>query len=160
MHLKQLRPSGLVSVQKPAFAVLVSLFFLNVAYAQNNDVPTGQGKLTIYQAVEVDTLLNRISDANTPKSTLKGFRIQIYSGSSRVDANKVRADFLDTYTGEKIYFDYKQPYYKVRIGDYRNKIEAQKLYQALLLDTRFSGVLIVPDEINFPELKTNNQPNE
>jgi len=46
----------------------------------------------------------------------------------------------------------------VRVGDYRTKLEAQKMYQALLLDNRFKGVLIVPDDINFPDLKSSEKP--
>ena len=111
-------------------------------------------KLTVYKDPLLDTFVSRIYYSNYPKQIIKGYRVQIYSGSNRIDANKVKSDFLDAYLGEKIYFDYKQPYYKVRIGDYRTKLEAQKMYQLLLLDTRFKGVLIVPEDINFPELKS------
>jgi hypothetical protein len=136
-----------------AIFIILTLGYIPVgSFAQKPEEPRS-GKLTIYQPAEVDTLLSRVYFSNTPKSALKGFRVQIYSGSNRIDANKIKADFLETYFGEKIYFDYKQPYYKVRIGDYRTKAEAQKMYQMLLLDPRFNGVLIVPDEINFPELK-------
>jgi hypothetical protein len=142
------------------FGVWLCCFVTTSTLAQTDSASRGPGQLIIYQVAEVDTLLNRIYYANSPKPTLRGYRVQIYSGSNRVDANKIRADFLETYHGEKIYFDYKQPYYKVRVGDYRNKVEAQKMFQALLIDERFKGVLIVPDDINFPELKTENQTNE
>jgi hypothetical protein len=123
--------------------------------AQNNLQPEIiNPNLTIYKDPLVDTFVNRVSNTNNPDQLLKGYRVQIYSGSNRIDANKRKSDFLETYFGEKIYFDYKQPYYKVRVGDYRTKLEAQKMYQLLLLDTRFSGVLIVPDDINFPDLKS------
>jgi hypothetical protein len=159
----QIKKSVVSKFRLTTCATVSGLFLMLLSlqvFSQTNEQPARQGKLVIYQTAEVDTLVERTANANTPKSTLKGYRIQIYSGSNRVDANKVRTDFLDTYQGEKIYFDYKQPYYKVRIGDYRNKIEAQKMYQSLLLDPRFNGVLIVPDEINFPELKTIPQTNE
>jgi hypothetical protein len=109
--------------------------------------------LTVYKDPLLDTFVSHIYYSNYPKQIIKGYRVQIYSGSNRIDANKVKSDFLETYLGEKMYFDYKQPYYKVHIGDYRTKLEAQKMYQLLLLDTRFKGVLIVPEDINFPELK-------
>ena len=123
--------------------------------AQNKLKPERiNANLTIYKDPMLDTFVSQIFYANYPKQIIKGFRVQIYSGSNRIDANKVKSDFLETYMGEKIYFDYKQPYYKVRVGDYRTKLEAQKMYQLLLLDNRFKGVLIVPDDINFPELKS------
>jgi hypothetical protein len=110
--------------------------------------------LTVYKDPMLDTFVSRIFFTYYPKQIMKGYRVQIYSGSNRIDANKIKSDFLETYMGEKIYFEYKQPYYKVRVGDYRTKVEAQKMYQMLLLDIRFKGVLIVPDDINFPELKS------
>ena len=114
--------------------------------------------LTIYKDPVLDTCIKRIYYFNNPNQVLKGYRVQIYSGSNRIDANKVKSDYLETYLGEKIYFDYEQPYYKVRVGDYRTKLEAQKMYQLLLLDARFKGVLIVPDDINFPDLKSSDKP--
>ena len=131
---------------------ILSLAFQSLA--QNNLKPEMiNGNLTVYKDQMLDTFVSRIYYTNYPKQIIKGYRVQIYSGSNRIDANKVKADFLETYLGEKIYFDYKQPYYKVRIGNYRTKLEAQKMYQLLLLDIRFKGVLIVPDDIGFPELK-------
>ena len=140
-------------------AVVFSFQFV-ISNAQNNSKDTNKGNVTFHQDPAIDTLLSRIYYSNYPKTAIKGYRVQIYSGSNRVDANKVRADFLETNQDDRIYFDYKQPYYKVRVGDYRTKVEAQKMYQTLLLDGRFKGVLIVPDEINFPELKTDKKANE
>lgn len=130
------------------------LFQSSHIIAQNKLQPENLNRnLTIYKDPLLDTFINRIYYFNNPDQILKGYRVQIYSGSNRIDANKVKSDFLETYFGEKIYFDYKQPYYKVRVGNYRTKLEAQKMYQLLLLDVRFKGVLIVPDDINFPDLK-------
>ena len=141
---------------------LLIIFFLTgllqtafQSIAQNKLQPeVVNANLTVYKDPILDTFVSRIYYANYPRQIFRGYRVQIYSGSNRIDANKIKSDFLETYLGEKIYFDYKQPYYKVRVGDYRTKLEAQKMYQMLLLDIRFKGVLIVPDDINFPELKS------
>ena len=141
--------------------LLIILFLTGIlspifkSLAQNNLQPEKVNiNLTVYKDPMLDTFVSRMYFANYPKPIIKGYRVQIYSGSNRVDANKVKSDFLANYMGEKIYFDYKQPYYKVRVGDYRTKLEAQKMYQLLLLDMNFKGVLIVPDDVNFPELKS------
>lgn len=132
---------------------IISLTFKSLA--QNKQQPENiNTNLTVFKDPILDTFVSRVYYANYPKQIIKGYRVQIYSGSNRIDANKVKSDFLETFLGEKIYFDYRQPYYKVRVGDYRTKLEAQKMYQLLLLDIRFKGVLIVPDDINFPELKS------
>jgi len=135
------------------------LFQSSHIMAQNILKPENLNRnLTIYKDPLLDTFIYKIYYSGNTSQVLKGYRVQIYSGSNRIDANKVKSDFLETYLGEKIYFDYEQPYYKVRVGDYRTKLEAQKMYQALLLDNRFKGVLIVPDDINFPDLKSSEKP--
>jgi hypothetical protein len=143
---------------KRLLIIVIFTGLLNHSYilmAQNKLQPENCNKnLVIYKDPLLDTFINRITYSGNPDQILKGYRVQIYSGSNRIDANKVKSDFLETYLGEKIYFEYKQPYYKVRVGNYRTKLEAQKMYQILLLDLRFKGVLIVPDDINFPELKS------
>ena len=41
-------------------------------------------------------------------------------------------------------------YFKVRVGDFRTKIEAIKLFQSI--SKEFPGAYFVPDVINFPDL--------
>ena len=151
----------LVRMKNSCLIIICFFLFPYYGFSQTKDSVTLKGKLTIHVDPRVDSLIQSINNSNLSKQSLKGFRIQIYSGSSRIDANKVKADFLEAYPNQKIYLDYKEPYYKIRVGDFRNKIEAQPLYQELLQDPRFKAILIVPDEINFPDLRQeNNNPHE
>lgn len=106
----------------------------------------------VYGDAKIDTLINRFFGSEDGEAKIQGYRIQIYSGSSHKDANKAKADFLKIYETPVPYLVYKQPNYKVRVGDFRNRIEAQKLYHQLINDGNFKGVLIVPEMINLPEL--------
>ena len=48
---------------------------------------------------------------------------------------------------------YAEPgYFKVRVGDFRTKTEATKLF--LLVSKEFPDAYLVPDIINFPDLNT------
>ena len=131
-------------------AVFFALNFLHSQTHNNNQ----NGKVTYHNDPKIDSLIGKIYINNMYKPTIKGYRVQIYSGSVRMDAIKAKQDFLNSFPDEKSYLDYKEPDYRVRVGDYHNKIEVQKIFHALLSDSRFKGVLIVPDDINLPELKT------
>ena len=48
------------------------------------------------------------------------------------------------------YLIFQEPYYKVRIGDYRTKMEAEKFLNEIEQD--YPNAFVVQDEINFPSL--------
>jgi hypothetical protein len=88
---------------------------------------------------------------NDAELNLKGYRVQAYSGATREDAERVKRRLEQIYPKIPVYFFYDSPYFKVRIGDFRNRLDAQQiLYE---LKGIFEGVLLVPDKINFPSLK-------
>lgn len=120
---------------------------------RNNDGKR-QGKLNIYQDPRIDTLINRYILYNLKTGGLEGFRIQIYSSSNmnaREESGKVRADFMNRFPDIKSYASFERPgYYKIRVGDYRTKIEGTK--DLLKVRRAFPDAYLVPDLINFPDL--------
>ncbi len=84
---------------------------------------------------------------------MDGYRIQIYSSSNRnarEESAKVRADFMSKFPEIVSYPLYADPgYFKVRVGDFRSKTEATKLF--LMISREFPDSYIVPDIINFPD---------
>jgi hypothetical protein len=75
----------------------------------------------------------------------RGFRVQIYNGNDRVKATKMKLDFMRRFPGVRTYMTYIQPQFRVKVGDFRTRSEAQKMYQQL--STLYSPVMIVPDII-------------
>lgn len=119
------------------------------------------GSLNIIQDPRVDTLLFRYILAyrkmNEGKGGMEGFRIQIYSSSSRnagEESDKTIADFITKFPEIHPYpykrFD-KPNYFKVRVGDFRTKVEGTK--SLFLIKKEFPNAYLVPDVINFPDLK-------
>ena len=118
------------------------------------------GKIEIYQPAQLDTLISRHILANqnlyqvNNHYGMEGFRIQIYASNNRnarEESNKARAEFISKFPDIVSYPLYAEPgYFKVRVGDFRTRSEAFKLYQAV--SREFPGAYIVPDVINFPDL--------
>ncbi len=109
----------------------------------------GQRKnIQIERDEDLDSLIYQNAETNKSKNTLDGFRIQLFSGSERTNANQLKAQFLRQYPEVPIYLSYQQPFFKLRAGDFRTRTEAQSLYHKLLKE--YGDVLIVPDKINFP----------
>ncbi len=132
---------------------------------KKTDTNSQSGQLNIYQDPALDTLISRyiyrfknLEEKNGPG--MEGWRIQIYNSSSRnakLESGNVLQEFLNKFPESKYpelksYTQFALPnYYKVRVGNFRTKTEATKLY--LLISKSFPDAYIVPDIINFPDTK-------
>lgn len=117
------------------------------------------GQLSINQDPAIDSLMmryflkyKRLEEKNGYPG-MEGFRVQIYSSSNRnarEESGKARADFMSKFPDIVSYPLFAEPgYYKIRVGDFRTKTEAIKLY--LMISKAFPDAYIVPDIINFPD---------
>jgi hypothetical protein len=113
------------------------------------------GELNIYQDPGIDSLISRYILYNLRLNGMDGFRIQIYNSSdknAREDSGKARAEFMTAFPDIIAYppvFE-KPSYYKIRVGDYRTRIEGTKYL--LMVRKVFPDAILVPDVINFPDL--------
>jgi hypothetical protein len=83
----------------------------------------------------------------------EGWRIEIFfeaGNYSKKLAMEARAEFVEHYPEVPSYLIFQQPYYKVRVGDYRTKMEAERFLHAIEKD--YPQAFVVSDEINFPRL--------
>jgi hypothetical protein len=98
----------------------------------------------------LDSLVNQHIEANKAANGIQGFRVQVFFGSERKIAQDAKAKMLQLMPEEEIYLIYQQPYFKVRVGDYRTRLEAEAVYRKLMHE--FDKVFIIPDKINLPKL--------
>ena len=124
------------------------LFLFFISFGWNS--LCAQNKVKINSFPELDTLVNRNIEENKAHQTMDGYRIQIFSGAERNNANALRQKFKTEFPEEQAYLIYQQPYFKLRVGDYRTLIEAQQAY--IQLQKTYGQILIVPDKINLPKL--------
>ncbi|MFC6103179.1 SPOR domain-containing protein [Olivibacter domesticus] len=80
------------------------------------------------------------------KVTARGYRVQIYSGSSRSEAYDAQARFKKVYQDLNTYLGYEQPNYRVKVGDFTSRSQAQALMNQLRKN--FSAVFIFTETVN------------
>lgn len=78
----------------------------------------------------------------------EGFRIQIISTMDQNVIKKTRMEFSELNTNLKIYQVYDRPYYKLRVGDFLTKFEAEQMVYVLL--KKFPAAFVVPDKVKVP----------
>lgn len=70
-----------------------------------------------------------------------GFRIQLYNGFE-VEAKKIQAKFKLDYPDLKTYLVYRQPEWKIQVGHYKTKLEADR--NLLNIKKDFPYAIVVP----------------
>ncbi len=110
------------------------------------DSPEASGSLTIHESSRIEGLMK---DYAAKKRPLSGYRVQIFLGR-REQAEDVRRAFLVKHPDVPAYLSYLAPNFRVRVGDQRDRITAEKLRETLR--SEFPGLYVVPDEIELPRL--------
>jgi hypothetical protein len=81
----------------------------------------------------------------------RGYRLQIYNGNDRVKATQTKIDFIRRFPSIRTYMSYTAPQFRVKVGDFSSRAEAQRLYEQIRM--LYSPVMIVPDVIVVNTLK-------
>lgn len=124
---------------------LLSCFFTLSCLAQN------EGHLILEQDIRIEQLIQRQKDIHAADNTIDGYRIQIFmeSGNDAVEhANTTMEEFKTNYPDMPIYLIFGQPYYRLRVGDFRTRLEAEKIFQVLSKD--YKKAFITSDKIQLP----------
>lgn len=81
---------------------------------------------------------------------MPGFRIQVFFGPERQKAQEAKTQLSALYPENQTYLVYQQPNFKVRLGDFKTRLEASRFLQRV--QGNYPGAFIVPDEVRLPEL--------
>lgn|GEM_PF-419981 len=79
--------------------------------------------------------------ATPPPATLLGFRVQIFASSTQDNASRIAGDARPSFD-ETVYIEHIAPYYKVRIGDFLTRGEADVLKNKAI-QLGFRGAFVV-----------------
>ncbi|MFA9214780.1 MAG: SPOR domain-containing protein [Candidatus Methylacidiphilales bacterium] len=101
--------------------------------------------------IYLDSLIEKNIAINKLNKTIPGFRIQIFSGNERNNANNIKTHFLKLYPNQTAYLAYQQPYFKIRIGDFKTRLEAKLFYNKI--KEEFGECIIIADKINLPAVQ-------
>lgn len=109
------------------------------------------GKVNIIQDDRISNLMLKHVELNGQNKTIPGYRIQIHFSNEREKAKEVKTKFLTKYPDMGAYESYEQPNFRIRVGDFRTKLEAQAQLKELI-QNGFSSAFVVTDEIQLPKL--------
>jgi hypothetical protein len=106
--------------------------------------------------MRIDRLLQLHIAYNSAFPVMPGYRIQLFmqSGNTALEkAEEVTEKFEGKYDNIPAYITFGEPYYRVRIGDFRSRLEAIKFLDSIA--KKYPQAWVVKDKINFPSLPKN-----
>jgi hypothetical protein len=108
---------------------------------ENIDVPP-----THDHTEKIDGLIMAMAETNGAINYIPGFTIQVYSGRSKQEAQQARQKIYAILPGVRPRTSYKEPNYKVRVGSYYTRLDAQTTLVKLKAAFPESAIL-VPENI-------------
>ena len=101
------------------------------------------------EEVRVMQLSAKYDEYNRKKEFTDGYRIQIMYTDIRTDAYKNKGQMYKDFSDIKSYVEYEEPYYKLRIGDFKTRLEATSYMQQVT--PLYPGAFIVKDKIRIKQ---------
>ncbi|MCB9224632.1 MAG: hypothetical protein R2780_10235 [Crocinitomicaceae bacterium] len=131
----------------------------SIATADSLDFTKGGGNITVHKDKRIEDLEKfvRSGEESLDGVLIDGFRVLIYFDQDKTKAEQQKAHFLSIYNDLSAYVDYLAPNYRVRVGNFRTKLEAEKLKQDII--GIFPTAIVVEDKIQLPSLNTGTDSN-
>lgn len=131
--------------------ILLLVLFISGCFLLNGQDLSGN--ITIIQDQRVDSLLKMHLELNKKNPNISGWRINIFfetGNNSKKLALEAKATFVQSHANVPCYLVFQEPYYKVRVGDYRTQLEAEKFLKQITHE--YPNAFVVEDDINYPNL--------
>ncbi|TVR41948.1 MAG: SPOR domain-containing protein [Bacteroidia bacterium] len=107
----------------------------------------------VHQDEKISMLLHAHRNAVSRQQGVPGYRVHLYMDSgnrARLNTQREQAAFEKKYPDVRAYIVYEEPYFKLRVGDFRTRLDARRFLEKIRRD--YSAAYIVVDMINFPEM--------
>jgi len=128
--------------------ILTVIFNFNI-FCQDNSISDSSNVISKVSVIK-DAGIENVLQTYKSSYTLNGYRIQIFSDNKKQPARDEKARFLSSFNSVKAHEVYQQPFFKIRVGDFRTKLEAYKFQKEI--QAQFPNSFIVKDEIDVEEL--------
>ncbi len=111
------------------------------------------GSVEVFRDSRIDSIVQMYKNYTRAQDGFMGYRVQIFFDAGNNSLQKAEAEagqFQMLYPGDTAYISFTQPYYKVRVGDFRSRLEAEGYMRKILDD--YPNAFVIKDKIRFPEL--------
>ena len=123
-------------------------FFVN---AQNDTTFSFNSEIISINENGIDALIEKYEHILKAKNGVDGWRVQLKFKAKESEILKLKLKFIRLYPEIPVLLEYEEPYYRIRVGNCRSKLEALKIKHQIR--KHFPNAYPVPEIINFSQLK-------
>jgi hypothetical protein len=134
---------------KKILFIFIALPFILVA--QTDTTFNENKEITSVNEQGIDALVHKYENILKTKNGVEGWRVQLLFKAKQKEIMQLKIDFINLYPEIPAYLEYDAPYYRVRVGNFRTKLEAIKIKHQI--NKNFPGAYPVPEIINLSQLK-------
>lgn len=129
-----------------------NLFFLSFLILAHIAL-TQKGDVQVIKDGRINTLVEKQSKVTPPdiKPQIDGFRVQIFFDSDKNVINSARSKIISQFPKTDTYITYNAPNFFLKVGDFRTRLEAEKLKAQV--EAEFPTSFIVSEKIYIPRLE-------
>jgi len=134
---------------KKVFLIMIFAAIVVMAKAQ-------QGNVVVKADPRVDSLIAMHVAHNQNYPFIEGYRIQLFkdSGNDALDAaHDIMDKFHEYFPDIPAYLSFQEPYYRVRVGNFKTRLEA--LDQLEKIKRKYRNVWVIKDYIRFSDEQIN-----
>ena len=145
----------IVLIAVPSSAQVLDSLFLNRSIFEllaetgpNGNRVTLVQQEALYRAVQQQILQNA-------SQKIQGYRIRIFSSNQQNARNTsmaLKEEFERQYPYIKAYLDHRDIDFRVTVGDFRTRSEAERFIKILKTQTAYRSAIVIGDAINYPAL--------
>ncbi|MBN2614845.1 MAG: SPOR domain-containing protein [Bacteroidales bacterium] len=138
-------------MDKKVIIVLAGLMLWSIGLVAQDTDSIPDYRSMYHGDARIDSVLRLDYMQNTRYPTIPGYRIQIYKGSGNNALNRaldVQKSFERRYDA-KAYVTFNEPYYRVRVGDFRTRLDAIRFLNQI--KGRYPLAWEIKDKIRFSE---------
>ena len=129
--------------------ICLFLFLAATLYGVSQDY----GSVNVNQDSRVSSLIAKQRSLFAVDSTLNGYRIHIFmeiGNDALKHAEEVKRKFERVFPDIPIYLSYAEPYFRLRAGNFRNRVEAEKCLRRI--KPKFKEAFVTSDLIYRPKV--------
>ncbi|MBO6023822.1 MAG: SPOR domain-containing protein [Bacteroidales bacterium] len=135
---------------KRILCLIIFMASVSFSFAQS------RGSLHVDQDSRIESLIAKQRSLYRVDSSYNGYRIHIFMeiGNEALDhARAVKAQFERAFPDIPIYLSYAEPHFRLRAGDFRNRVEAEQCLRRV--KPRFKEAFVTQDKIFKPRIELN-----
>jgi hypothetical protein len=113
---------------------------------KNNTAPKPVTDKPLYVNKRLETVLDTLAKHNKSIKYINGFRIQIYVGNVRQEADGAKSYIYQAFPDLNPYVSYSQPTYRVKVGDFMYRSDAEQYLE--MIREQYSSAMILADRVD------------